>query len=285
MRIERWNLEQVSNPVKQVKTKPQAYQVFLSSTFLDLAAERKAVRDALTELNLPLSSIGVCLFPVDLQAGAESQPPIDACLEHLAGCDLVVTLVGHRAGWLTPDGRSITEREFEHARSNNIPCLAYVRDNATPVLPEFVDKDEKQVAVLDRFKRTIDACIKRDTFRSAEQLRGHILRDILYWILNQPNVKERIAEHEKSNGLAELKNYLDVIKGSDIRAAVATAVSHRFATDMRRFGTDSIRRELLCDLLELGSLTPPTRLRLKTRLGRTVSNRAESPPASTCRGS
>ena len=40
----------ISEP--QPRPRALAYQVFLSSTFIDLAAERKAVRDALAELNI-----------------------------------------------------------------------------------------------------------------------------------------------------------------------------------------------------------------------------------------
>ncbi len=244
----------------QLHPRAQAYQVFLSSTFVDLAAERKAVRDALAELNIPLATLGVCLIPIDLQAGADTQPPLHVCLQHLEGCDLVVTLVGHRAGSLTEDGRSITEREFDHAKDKSIPRLAYLRDSSTPVLPEFVDKDDKHVAVLKRFKRAIDDGLKRDTFRGPEQLRGHILRDVLWWVLNQPSLQDRLARLPSPTTLPEIKKYLDALHSGNTDAAVAVVTSHRFAVDMRRFGTDAIRRELLCDLLELGSLSPPTRV-------------------------
>jgi Domain of unknown function (DUF4062) len=72
--------------ISRPKQRAQAYQVFLSSTFVDLAAERKAVRDALNELNSPLSALGVCLIPIDLQSGAETEPPIDVCLQRLVLC-------------------------------------------------------------------------------------------------------------------------------------------------------------------------------------------------------
>ncbi len=248
----------ISEP--QRRSRAEAYQVFLSSTFVDLGAERKAVRDALAELNNPLSTLGVCLIPIDLQAGAETEPSLDVCLQRLEGCDLVVTLVGHRAGWLTPDGRSITEREFDYAQSNGIPRLAYLRDSTTPVLPEFVDKDDAHVAALNRFKRAIDDSLKRDTFRTPEQLRGHILRDVLNWVLNQPSVKTRLAGFGTSSALPEIKKYLDAIQSGNTGAAVAVVTSHRFALDVRRFGTEGIHRELLCDLLELGNLSAPTRV-------------------------
>jgi hypothetical protein len=60
--------------------------------------------------------------------------------------------------------------------------------------------------------------------------------------------------------MAKIKKYLDTIQSGNTEDAVAVVVSHRFALDTRRFGTEAIRRELLCDLLELGSLSAPTRV-------------------------
>jgi len=214
----------------------------------------------LGELNGPLAALGVCLIPIDLQGGADTEQPLDVCLQQLEGCDLVVSLVGLRAGWLTPDGRSITEREFDHAKSKQIPCLAYLRDGSIPVLPEFVDRDDKHVAVLNRLKGKIDDGLKRDTFRSPEQLRGHILRDVLWWVLNQQSVKDRLSHLAIPSTLPDIKKYLDVIHSGNAEEAVEAVTSRRFMLDMRRFGMQAIQRELLCDLLELGSLSPPTRV-------------------------
>src|SRR6185436_8802590 len=71
---------------------------------------------------------------------------------------------------------------------------------------------------------------------------------------------DRLARLPTPSALPEIKKYLDALHSGDTNAAVAVVTSHRFAVDMRRFGTDAIRRELLCDLLELGSLSPPTRV-------------------------
>jgi hypothetical protein len=242
------------------QSRAQAYQVFISSTFLDLAAERKAVREALSDLNMPLAAVGVCLIPVDLQGGADNQPPLDVCLRHIEKCDIVVTLIGHRAGGLTQDKLSITECEFDHAQSRGIPCLAYVRDDAVPVLPEHIDRETKLVKVLRRFRRKIDASVKRDSFRSPEHLRGHVQRDVLWWLLNQTCVKDRLGQLSTPSSLPQFKTYLDAVHGGDFSTAVNIVTSRRFVLDMRRFGKESVHRNLLLDLLELGSLSGPTRV-------------------------
>ena len=241
-------------------SRAHAFQVFISSTFVDLAAERKAVRDALADLNEPLFALGVCLIPVDLQRGAAAQPPTDVCLQKLLGCDLMVTLLGLRAGSLDADGRSITECEFDHARKHNIPTLAYIRDGSVPVLPEHIDQDDKRVAVRKRLKQKIDSSLKRDTFSSPEHLRGHLFRDIFSWLFSQPTVRNRMAAFSTPSSLPEIRKYLDAVTSGDVAEAIRVLTSHRFLLDMRRFGTESIHRELLLDLLELGSLAPPKRV-------------------------
>ena len=242
----------------QLRPRARAYQVFISSTFLDLSAERKAVCDVLSDLNAPLAGLGVCLIPVDLQGGADTEPPLDVCLRKIEQCDLVVTLLGHRAGWLSHDGRSITECEFDHAHVNGIPCLAYVRDASVPVLPEFVDKDEKHVTALNRLRQKVDESVKRDAFRSTEHLRGHILRDVMSWVFSDSGEMPRLAEVPTMNALAEIKKYWEALRSGDVKAAVEVVRSRRFTLDMRRFGTEFVHRELLQNLLELDTLATPT---------------------------
>lgn len=106
------------------RTRPFAFKVFISSTFEDLASERQAAKDAIAELNGPLAPLGLCLVPMDMQFGANIRLPLPFCLENVECSDLLVSIVAHRAGWIVPDGRSITECEFDHAKENRVPCLA-----------------------------------------------------------------------------------------------------------------------------------------------------------------
>ncbi len=267
------------------RRRPIAYSVFISSTFLDLSLERRAIKEALNELNMLLAPIGVCFLPVDLQEGADSEPPLDVCLSRLADCDLVITLIGHRAGWLAPDGRSITECEFDCATVQGLPCLAYVRDANTLILPEYVDTGDAQITALKRFRGKVDGRLKRDIFRSPEHLRGHIFRDLLNWLFKQPGVEAAMTDPAAPNALPEVRDYLRAINSGEAKRAVEIVTSRRFVLDMRRFDAQPIHMELLCDLLELGSLSPPTHVievSLRSRL--LLQLLSEFPESAFCSG-
>src|ERR1017187_5537555 len=152
------------------------YRVFISSTFRDLAPERKAVQTAVDNLNEAATRVGVALIPIDLRRGAAPEPPLDVCLREAGTCDLMVTLVGRLYGSETPAGVSFTEAEFDTAVSGRIELFAYYKDADATYLPEHVETDAARLGQLAAFRRKIDAQLKRETFLSADEVRGHVIR-------------------------------------------------------------------------------------------------------------
>ena len=81
------------------------YQVFVSSTFMDLIDERQEVMQALLELDcIP---VGMELFP----AADEDQWTLIKGL--INDCDYYVLIIGGRYGSLGPSGKSDTQMEYE----------------------------------------------------------------------------------------------------------------------------------------------------------------------------
>ena len=64
-----------------IRTPDQRLRVFVSSTLQELAAERHAVRDAVTRLRL---------VPVMFELGARPHPPRQAYRSYLAQCQVFV---------------------------------------------------------------------------------------------------------------------------------------------------------------------------------------------------
>lgn len=102
------------------------YQVFVSSTYMDLRAERQEVIQALLELDCIPTAMEFFTAATD-----ESWEVIRRVLD---ACDYYVLIVAGRYGSLTPEGISYTEKEYELALELNIPVLAFLHSdpNALP---------------------------------------------------------------------------------------------------------------------------------------------------------
>jgi len=90
-------------------------RVYISSTFTDLQDERRACRDAIRDLGH---------FPVGMEDyGAADERPLEYCLKDVRSCEVYVGIIAWKYGFC-PDGtmKSITQSEYEAARTNKIPC-------------------------------------------------------------------------------------------------------------------------------------------------------------------
>jgi hypothetical protein len=94
------------------------YQVFVSSTYMDLSEERLEVIKALLELDCV--PCGMEYFPA---ASEESWLYIASLIDQ---CDYYVVIVGGRYGSTTEEGISFTEKEYLYATSKGIPAIAFL---------------------------------------------------------------------------------------------------------------------------------------------------------------
>jgi len=94
------------------------YQVFISSTYTDLQAERAKVFQTLMEMDCIPS--GMELFPA---ADEEQWEFIKRVIED---CDYYLLIIGGRYGSLTPDGISYTEMEYDYAVSRGLKVIALI---------------------------------------------------------------------------------------------------------------------------------------------------------------
>jgi predicted acylesterase/phospholipase RssA/ABC-type phosphate/phosphonate transport system substrate-binding protein len=119
------------------------YQIFVSSTFEDLKAERFAVSNAILESgDIP---VGMETF----RATDESQWAL--IQRQIAETDYYVVIIGHRYG-STLNGVSYTEMEFDYAVRKHIPTLAFLVDPHAAAGEAWVDENNQY---LNAFKRKI----------------------------------------------------------------------------------------------------------------------------------
>jgi len=236
------------------------YRIFVSSTFLDLAPERKQVAQAIDDLNASCGILRVALVPIDLQRGADTRPPLEVCLNEVRHSDVLVTIVGKCYGSVAPQGLSYTELEFDEAAHSKLERLAYYKNDSAFFLPEHVETDPERVEKLQSLRKKIDSRMKRDSFANADELRGHIIRDLMKWTLARPEVASSIPVSIAAAAFAGSKVLFDAFAAGKWNEAAALLSSREVILDMRRFGLGNLYLSLLRDLLELGSLAAPTRI-------------------------
>ena len=123
-----------------IRTPDQRVRVFVSSTLQELAAERHAVRDAVTRLRL---------VPVMFEMGARPHPPRELYRAYLAQSQIFVGIYWHRYGWVPP-GQDMSGIEDEYRLSTEMPRLIYVKSAGAkrePRLTEMLARIEDESSV------------------------------------------------------------------------------------------------------------------------------------------
>ncbi|MBB3399689.1 hypothetical protein FHT71_006412 [Rhizobium sp. BK060] len=115
--------ELISRPPSQKKRwavrRAHKYQVFVSSTFVDLQEERRSAIEAI--LNLGHIPVGMEAF----QASDDTQ--WDYIKRRIDESDYYIVIVGERYG-SEQDGKSYTQMEYEYAVANGVPVAAFLLD-------------------------------------------------------------------------------------------------------------------------------------------------------------
>lgn len=95
------------------------YQVFISSTFSDLAVRRQEAIDVIVDAGH---------IPVALERYPAADDNVPGVVKKtITRCQLYILILGHRYGSISPDGRrSFTELEYEFARENGLTILPFV---------------------------------------------------------------------------------------------------------------------------------------------------------------
>ena len=184
------------------------YQVFVSSTFRDLIKERRAVMQALLELDcIPA---GMELFP------ATSDDQWTLITRIIDDCDYYLVIVGGRYGSAAADGISYTEKEYDYAVSQGKPVMGFIHKDPGSIPSKHVDSDPAVQERLAAFKAKVE---KRHCkyWLSADDLGGVISRSYVQLIKTHPAegwVKARNAktteELEKVNQMHEKIRILEM---------------------------------------------------------------------------
>lgn len=119
------------------------YQVFVSSTYLDLFSARKKIIE--TVLSLYHFPVGMEMF------SADDSEQWDIIKETIEASDYYVIIIGQKYGSISPAGISYTEMEYDYAKSLGIPVLAFIRNRDVGTKPEERENDYSKMQLVEKF--------------------------------------------------------------------------------------------------------------------------------------
>jgi len=148
-----------------IRTPDQRVRVFVSSTLQELAAERQAVRDAVTRLRLA---------PILFELGARPHPPRQVYRAYLAQSQIFVGIYWQSYGWIAP-GEQISGLDDEYRLSARLPRLIYVKSPAP-------DREPRLAAMLARIQD--DGGVSYQHFSDPAELQ-HLVENDLAVLLSE----------------------------------------------------------------------------------------------------
>ncbi|HTR24767.1 MAG TPA: DUF4062 domain-containing protein [Terriglobales bacterium] len=154
------------------------YQVFISSTYADLKEERKAVIQAVIELNcIPA---GMELFPAD------NEEQFAFIKRVIDDCDYYLLIIAGRYGSVGSDGISYTEKEFDYAISRGLPVIAFPHASPDDITFGKSEKDPALREKLERFRKKVctDRLVKM--WKDAHELPGFVAQSLSSVIHRHP---------------------------------------------------------------------------------------------------
>ena len=123
------------------------YQVFVSSTFLDLKEERWKALQAM--MNIDCIAAGMEWFP------AIDQDQFEYIKKVIDNCDYYLLIIGGRYGSLMQEGISYTEKEYDYAVEKGLKVIALVHENIQNLPDEKKETDPILSVKLEEFKKKV----------------------------------------------------------------------------------------------------------------------------------
>ncbi|MGI2952978.1 DUF4062 domain-containing protein [Vibrio alginolyticus] len=142
------------------------YQVFVSSTYVDLKEERQSVLQTLMEMDcIPA---GMELFP------AADQEQWEFIKRIIDDCDYYLLIIGGRYGSVADDGLSYTEKEFDYAVSKGVKVIALLHQDPDDLPRSKSEVEEAKYQKLQKFREKVSDGRLVRYWKDASQLPGEV---------------------------------------------------------------------------------------------------------------
>jgi O-acetyl-ADP-ribose deacetylase (regulator of RNase III) len=159
-------------PANKVTAKQTVRTVFVSSTYTDLISYRAAVKDEIARLDL--------LFRGMEHFGADPHlKPAAKIVEEVRRADVYLGIFGHRYGFIDhATGLSMTELEFNEAKSSEKPMFLYLISDDAFVKGTDIEKDPIAKGKLDDLKKRMREDHTIYHFNNVDDLRNQVSKDL-----------------------------------------------------------------------------------------------------------
>ncbi len=127
------------------------YQIFISSTYVDLKEARRKVQDAI---------LSIKHFPVGMEYfGAANEDQWSHIKEEIDNSDYYILILGRRYGSVISEGEdkglSYTEKEYRYAVKRGIPVLAFLLSDSAVVDARYTETEKDKIEALEKFKASV----------------------------------------------------------------------------------------------------------------------------------
>lgn len=155
------------------------YQVFVSSTYVDLQEERKEVMQALLELDCIPS--GMELFP------AANEDQWSLIKRVIDDSDYYIVIIGGRYGSVGPDGISYTEMEYRYAIDSGKPIIAFIHGKPDDIP---IGKSEQNKEGQEKLQQFLGLVRKKlvKTWTNPAELGSVVSRSLVQLIKREPGI-------------------------------------------------------------------------------------------------
>lgn len=189
------------------------YQVFVSSTFRDLEAERQEVMHALLELDCIPS--GMELFP------AADETQWNLIKRVIDDCDYYILIMGGRYGSIGPEGISYTEMEYRYAIASGKPTIAFLHRNPGKIIADYSESSPEGKAKLQSFRETVETKLCKH-WESPQELGSVVSRSLIQLIKSTAAVgwvrANELADREATMELLQLRRRVEELQDELARA-------------------------------------------------------------------
>lgn len=201
------------------------YQVFVSSTFMDLEKEREIAVQTLMKMDCIPS--GMELFPAaDIEQFEFIKKVID-------DCDYYLLIIGGKYGSMTEEGVSYTEKEYEYALEKGIKVIAFLHKSPEELPAKDSETTTETIEKLNKFRNKVSKGRLVEFWENKDQLAGMVALGItslkkmypaIGWVrANQTSSIESLGEinslRKKNNELEEQLKKISINQGRSLETS------------------------------------------------------------------